>query len=309
MGNQLIHTRLALLLLTYLLIFGSGHAQQRPLYSQYMFNGLFINPAYAGADEALSVTLSSRSQWSGLDGAPETFAFASHVLLDRQRIGLGLAATSDKIGVHRNLLVNGSMAYHLRISARGTLSFGLQAGVRNHKADYLSLTGNQPYDPRVAATAPGRTFFDMGTGAYFRNERFEAGISVPGLFRSDWSATDSAVFRSGNTHGLFFSKYSIPVTPFLDVIPSLFVQYYPGVPVCVDVSGGVLVHKVLFTGIAYRRNESVDFLLRASVTPQLSIGYSYDVTVGEVSALSNASHEVTVNYLFKFSRHKIADPR
>ncbi len=287
----------------------SGQAQQRPLYSQYLFNGLVINPAFAGAHEALSLSLSNRSQWSGLDGAPRTFAFASHVLLEPQQIGLGIALNSDQIGVHKNLLVNGSAAYHLQISPDDVLSFGLQAGIRNHKVDYLSLVNNQPYDPRIAASAPGRTFFDVGAGVYFRSEHFEAGVSVPGMIPSDMAAADSAEMRIRNAHWLVFSKYTFALNHFLDFIPSVFVQYYPGVPVSVDMSAGLLFHKAVFTGVSYRRNESVDFLLRANVTPQLSVGYCYDLVIGNASILSSASHEIGVNYLFKFSRHKIAAPR
>lgn len=286
-----------------------GQAQQRPLYSQYLFNGLVINPAFAGSHEALSLAVSNRSQWSGLDGAPRTFAFASHVLLEPHRVGLGITLNSDQIGVHKNLLVNGSAAYHLPVSEGAVVSFGLQAGIRNHKVDYVSLVGSQPDDPRIATSDPARTFFDVGAGVYFRSERLEAGVSVPGMIPSNLAGADSSEIRIRNAHWLIFSKYSIPLNHSLEFIPSVFVQYYPGVPLSVDVSAGVMFHKAVFSGVSYRRNESVDFLLRANVTPQLSVGYCYDLVIGDASVLSSASHEIGVNYLFKFSRHKIAAPR
>jgi type IX secretion system PorP/SprF family membrane protein len=307
MTRALLSTLVSILIL--LVTHRSAYAQQRPLYSQYLFNGLVLNPAFAGSHEALSVSVSNRSQWSGLEGAPQTFAFASHVLLDPKQLGLGLVLVKDQIGVHKNLVVNGSAAYHLKLSEKDVFSFGLQAGLRNHRVDYLSISGNQLYDPKVAASAPGRTFFDVGAGVYFRNERLEAGISVPGMIPSNWSATDSVAIKIRNAHGLFFFKYSIRLTHSVNFVPSVLLRYYPRVPLSVDVGAGLMFHKAVFTGISYRTNESVDFLLRAHVTPQLSIGYCYDLVVGQISALSTASHEVSASFLFKFSSHKIAPPR
>ncbi len=304
-----VFTRTFISALIILVVVTVTSAQQRPVYSQYLFNGVVINPAFAGSQEALSMQVSNRSQWSGLEGAPQTFLFASHVLFDAQKLGLGVTLNRDKVGVHKNLQVNGSAAYHLHVSEKGRLSFGLQAGLRNHKADYISIMGNQPIDPKVVAADPGRTFFDVGAGVYFRNERLAAGISVPGMLPSNWSANDSVDIRVRNAHWLIFSKYSIPVTHSMTFIPSLLIQYYPGVPLGIDIGGGMIFYDALFTGVSYRLRESVDFLLRANITPQLSFGYAYDLVVGEVTALSNSSHEVSVSYLFKFSRHKIATPR
>src|SRR5690606_9697278 len=98
-----VFTRTFISALIILVMVAVASAQQRPVYSQYLFNGIVINPAFAGSQEALSMQVSNRSQWSGLEGAPQTFLFASHVLFDAQKLGLGVTLNRDKVGVHKNL--------------------------------------------------------------------------------------------------------------------------------------------------------------------------------------------------------------
>ncbi|MFM8912596.1 MAG: PorP/SprF family type IX secretion system membrane protein [Flammeovirgaceae bacterium] len=136
---------LGVLLLTLL----RSEAQQQPHFSQYMFSGLVINPAYAGADEVLSATFINRHQWLGIEGAPTTQTLALHALTKRKKVGLGLLISHDRIGVHKNTTAQLSYAYHVRLSSNHTLSFGLQAGLVQLIADYASLANTTP-DPKLA---------------------------------------------------------------------------------------------------------------------------------------------------------------
>lgn len=284
-------------------------AQMRPLYSQYLFNPLVINPAYAGADDALNLTVAARSQWSGLEGAPETFTFSAHMPFPRKRLGVGVVGIGDRIGVHKSLSLQAVAAYHLRVGPETTLSFGLQGGFRNQRADYLLLDGNAAGDPRIPAAAFSENHFDIGAGLFLKSKRFQAGISIPGFIPPKWAVNDSITVNPGGGTINAFSRLTVTLNDALDFVPSALVMYTKGISPMIHLNGGVLIYDVLFTGVSWRVDESMGVLIRASVTPQLNVGYSYDFVTGPLAQVAGASHEITVNYLFRFSRHKISSPR
>ncbi len=286
-----------------------SYAQMRPMYSQYMFNPLVINPAYAGADDALSMTVAARSQWTGIDGAPETFTFSAHMPFPRKRLGVGLFGISDRIGVHKNLSLQAVAAYHLRVGQETSLSFGIQGGLRNVRADYLSLDGNASGDPRIPAAAFSENHFDIGAGLFLKGKNIQAGVSVPGFIPAKWMPNDSTTVNPMVQTVHVFSRYTIRLNDALDFVPSVFVMFSKDISPMIHLNGGVLIYDVLFTGVSWRKDESLGVLLRAGVTPQLNVGYSYDFVTGSLAQVTGASHEITINYLFRFSRHKISSPR
>ena len=288
---------------------GETVAQQRTQYTQYMFNGLVINPAYAGADEALSVTFVNRNQWIGIDGAPQTQTLVAHTLFKKKQVGVGMTISNDRIGVHKNLNVLTNYAYHLKTGNASFLSFGLQAGLHNRQADYASLFGEGQGDPKLYDAYISHTFFDFGFGLYFRAKRLHIGYSIPELIPEKLKFNDSLTVKLNSLNHFLFSKYTIPLNENLDIEPGLLVKYLYGVPLSFDLNMNFIYRKVLTAGLSYRKSESVDFLFKGQVTPQLQIGYSYDYPVGAVSMLSNASHEVMINYLFKYRQTNTPSPR
>src|SRR5688572_23136126 len=135
-----------------LIMYVSGQnvlAQQRVQFTQYMFNGLVINPAYAGADEALSLTLIQRKQWSNVDGSPSTQSLSAHTLFGKKHFGLGMTLINDKIGIHKNLSALTNYAYHLKVGAKSYLSMGVQAGIHSRKSNYGRLAGLNNTDPKL----------------------------------------------------------------------------------------------------------------------------------------------------------------
>src|SRR5688572_12709460 len=151
---------------------GSGVlAQQRVQFTQYMFNGLVLNPAYAGLEEALSVTFIQRKQWAKIEGSPSTQSFSAHSLFKKKQLGLGGMLINERIGVHRNASALTSAAYHLKVGPLSYLSMGLQAGIHSRKSDYGSLVGNASVDPKLYDASVSYTAFDLGMGLYFRSPR------------------------------------------------------------------------------------------------------------------------------------------
>ncbi len=286
-----------------------GLAQQRVQFTQYMFNGLVINPAYAGAEEALSLTLIQRKQWSKIEGSPSTQSFSGHSLFKKKQLGLGGMLINDKIGVHRNVTALASMAYHLKVGELSYLSMGLQAGVHSRKSNYGSLAGNTNVDPKLYDASVSYTAFDMGMGLYFRSPRLHVGISAPELLPESFSLNDTTSVRLSNVNFFIFSKYRVTVSDNLDVEPSILLKYLKGIPLSYDINFNLIYRKVLTLGLSYRKSESIDFMLKGQITPQLQFGYSYDYAIGEVSRLSNGSHELMLNYVFKYTQAKVISPR
>jgi type IX secretion system PorP/SprF family membrane protein len=284
-------------------------AQQKPQFTQYMFNTLVINPAYAGAEEALSLTFIDRHQWVGIENAPTTQTLSAHTLVRKKNVGLGLSVINDKIGVYQNLNALASFAYHIQTGKDSYLSMGLQAGFNNNRANYLSLqSSGGPIDPNLANSI-NETYFDFGFGLYFRSPRFHIGVSSP-QFVPKQVALDPAInIQIGGTHYFLFSKYRISLSANWELEPSTLVKYIPTLPLSYDANLNFVYRRILTTGVSYRINESVDFLLRAQVTPQLQFGYAYDHPIAQATRLSSGSHELMVNYLFKYIRKNVSSPR
>lgn len=286
-----------------------AYAQQAFQFSQYMFNGLVINPAYAGVDEALSVTAYNRSQWTGLEGAPSTQSLSAHALLPRYRVGTGFLVTNDRIGIHQNLNVSAAGSYHLPVSKSSVLSFGLQATIAHRESDYQSLGANVNNDPKLASAGVSENMLDIGAGVYLRASRLHIGASAPYLLPGKLALNDTVTVKLSRRQAFLFSKVTFELSPTITFEPGFLIKYFPGMPLSYDVNTNFTFHKVLITGISYRKKESIDLLFRAQVTPQLQLGYGYDHTIGDVSALSGASHELMVNYLFRFNRSNSTSPR
>lgn len=284
-------------------------AQQKVQFTQYMFNGLVINPAYAGADEALSLTFIHRNQWAGVEGAPKTQTLSGHTLFKKKKVGLGLIFTNDKIGVHNNFNFLTNYAYHLQIDNDSYLSFGLQAGLHNRRSDYSSVFEGSGNDPGLNYALVSHTFFDFGAGLYFRSPRLHIGFSIPEIIPQQITLNDTLSTRFSEVNNFLYSRYLISLNDDVNLEPSLLLKYINGVPLSYDMNMNFVYRNVLTTGLSYRRNESIDFLLKGQVTPQLQIGYSYDYPIGRISALFNASHEVMIHYLFRFKESNVTSPR
>jgi type IX secretion system PorP/SprF family membrane protein len=304
------HTRNAgLLLLLMFFAMQQGIAQQKAQFTQYMFNGLVLNPAYAGAEEALSFTLTQRMQWVGVDDAPVTQALSAHSLVKKKNMGLGLSLVNDKIGVHQNLSIMGMYAYHIALKNSSWLSLGIQAGMNNRKSDYASLAGSSFDDPLVATSSISQTSFDVGTGIYFRSPRLQAGISAPGLLPEKSAVNDTMTVHWDRTNYFLFSRYKLAMTANIDLEPGFLLKYFPGTPISVDINLNAIFYDAITFGLSYRKEESIDFLLIGKVTPQFQFGYSYDYPIGEVADYGSGSHELMLNYRFRFEHTKVDSPR
>jgi type IX secretion system PorP/SprF family membrane protein len=284
------------------------HAQQKVQFTQYMFNELILNPAFAGNDGALSVTMMDRSQWVSVEGAPVTQTFSGHTFFSNKKLGAGLSFINDKIGVHRTQNIQGDLAYRLSFSNANFVSFGLRTGLRIRKSDYASISGNT-LDPMLANPDFTYTSFIMGAGLYYKSPKFQLGISVPDLIPEKISVSDTLAIRWSEAQYFIFARYQWTLNSSIDIAPAVLIKYFNGLPISYDINANVIIKKVLTTGVSYRKKESLSFLLKAKITPQLQIGYAYDFGIGKLSGGSGGSHEAMLNYIFRYTKKNIVSPR
>jgi type IX secretion system PorP/SprF family membrane protein len=288
---------------------GCSMAQQKVQFTQYMFNPLVINPAYAGADGPLALNFINRTQWAGIENAPVTQTLSAHSLFKQEHVGVGLTLVNDKIGVHNNFSVMTNYAYHLRLGAKATVSMGVQGGIHKTTSDYASLMSPNTYDPKLSTSPVRESYFDFGFGFYFRNEKLTAGLSCPELVPKSIRVNDSSSFKLSRTNTFLLGRYRMRATETMEVEPGLLLKYLNGVSVSFDLNVNMIYREVLTAGLSYRKKESIDFLFKARVTPQLQLGYSYDHPIGYMDRISNGSHELMVQYMFQFVKNNVSSPR
>ncbi len=282
-------------------------AQQLPQFSQFMYNNLVLNPAYAGADEALSVSLLHRSQWTGVENAPSTQSLSIHTLVKKKQIGLGLTIVSDRIGVHKNTSILSNYAFHIAVKEGVTFSMGLQAGITNLKSDYASLAGTSA-DPKLANSV-NETNLDFGAGLSLRSRAFQLGLSVPGLISQTVGLNDSLSVTLKKMSWLGYLRYRFTLTEAWAFEPAILVKYLPGLPVSIDGNLNFVFRDVFTSGVSYRSHESIDLLLRFQLTPQLQFGYAYDYPIQSAARLSSASHELMLSYVFRNYQRNVKSAR
>jgi type IX secretion system PorP/SprF family membrane protein len=283
------------------------YGQQQVMFTQYMFNGLAINPAYAGSHETVSLTALAREQWTGIDGAPSTQTFSVHSPVFNKRIGLGLLLLHDEIGVTEQSGVYGSYSYKIPFVNGGKLALGLQAGFTFYNAKFSEVSDTNPAfaNGDVKESQP-----NFGFGAYYFTDRFYAGISVPQLVQNSFDKnnndSDSQLLR----HYFITSGYVFDISRNLKLKPNVLVKAVEGAPVEIDLNVNLLINELIWVGVSYRSFDSFDAIFQLQVTDRLQIGYSYDfATTTDLRRVNNGSHEIMLNYRFTLNKSRIITPR
>jgi type IX secretion system PorP/SprF family membrane protein len=273
-----------------------------------MFNGLVINPAYAGSQEALSVTAQAKRQWSNVDGAPVTATFSAHSSLNKDKMGLGFIMSNDRISIFSQTLVNAVYSYRILFADNKRLAFGLQAGLSNYNANYSQLTSYTPNDPAIPSSNFKSLSPSFGAGVYYSTPRFFAGLSTPYLASNILKTKYVTNHLELRNNYFLAAGYVVDISNDFKLKPNVLMKYLPGNPIQFDLNANLLFREVLWAGVSYRTSHSMCFLFQVNVTDQLRVGYSYDTMMGKYVGFSG-SHELMINYLFSFTKTKIVTPR
>lgn len=294
-----------------LLISLESFSQQHPLFSQYMFNGLVINPAYTGSHESLTLTAASRSQWTGLAGSPQTQVASAHSPIKLSRSAIGGVVTHDEIGVTNQYTVYGTYAYRIPVSETAKISVGAQAGISYYESNLTDLViitpGGQP-DPAFAQTE-SRWLPNLGIGVYYYSKRSYLGLSLPTLINNRWDSQD-AIAKSRQTRQYFLSAgHVFDLSANLKLKPNVLLKWLEGGEFQYDLNANLLIHELIWLGVSYRMNDSFDGLIQWNITPQLSLGYSYGYPTSTLSSAQYGTHEIVVGYRIKNIRNIVFSPR
>jgi len=286
-------------------------AQQDPQYTQYMYNQSIINPAYAGSKENLSLGLLYRNQWTGLDGAPETFTFSAHSPVS-EKIGLGLSAIKDDLGPVSETNVFGDFSYTLQLGGDNKLAFGLKAGVSFFDVGLFSEIGNgfvpDPGDPAFASDVTN-TFLNIGAGIFYYTDNYYIGLSVPNFINSVHLDENDLMFGSETNHYFVTAGYVFQATDNIKLKPSTLVKSSFDAPVSFDLNVNALFYEKFEIGVSYRLEDSFSGLVGFQITPDLRIGYAYDNVTSALNIAGSSSHEVIINFDIPFSKKALRSPR
>lgn len=317
-----------LLLLTILVSSSTSWAQQEKMFSQYMFNMLSLNPAYAGSRDVLSATGLYRNQWGGIEGAPQTATFTLDAPINRERVGLGFQAFNDRLGLENHTGFYASYAFRIKLGERSTLALGLQGGATSFRWNLseAKLSSNGVADPAFANNI-AKLLPNFGTGIYLSNDRSYLGVSVPYLIENNLSDFDSGTLRGKQRRHYYMMGGFVIGKNAIKVKPSMLVKYVNTneAPLGFDGNVNVWFNDRFAIGTSYRYNRFLLYkeentradalvgMFELQLSDQLRFGYSYDYTMNKLNhngnVLSIPTHEVMIRYEFGFNKSKILTPR
>ncbi|SDF29074.1 PorP/SprF family type IX secretion system membrane protein, partial [Cellulophaga baltica] len=289
-------------------------AQQDAQYTQYMYNTISVNPAYAGSRGVLSIAALHRSQWVGLDGAPTTQTLNLNTPVSR-RVGLGLSIVNDEIGngTNQDTYFDAAFSYTIPTSEEGKLSFGLKAGGHFLNIDFSKLRnyGAESNLPNV----DNKFSPNFGAGVYYHTDNFYSGLSVPNFLQTehfDSAGTDSSSFLAEERLNIYFiTGYVFDLNPNLKFKPAGLVKAVKGAPLQIDVSANFLINDKFSVGAAYRWDAAVSLLAGFQISEQLMLGLAYDKETTDLGAtrFNDGSFEVFLRYEFLTRYKKVITPR
>ncbi|WP_425433045.1 PorP/SprF family type IX secretion system membrane protein [Flavobacterium album] len=308
-SNHLI-TKLARWLPALLIVYALQlHAQQDPQYTQYMYNTLTVNPAYTGSTGNLEATLQHRTQWVGIDGAPQTQAFSIHSPMFDEHVGLGLSVVNDRLGPSNETYVNGNFSYTIPLGLDTKLAFGLRAGARMLNIDWSKGRAYQDGDPLLNTNINNRINPTIGSGIYVYDEKWYAGISVPNFLRSDYYNDVQEATVQDRLHYYVMGGYVFDLTEDVKFKPAVLAKIVSGSPLIVDASANFLLQDIVTLGVSYRWDDSVSGLAGFQITKGIFAGYSYDYSVTQLNKYNNGSHEIILRFQLVPNGSRIKSPR
>lgn len=306
------HIKVLMLLAVMLFAYQKSIAQTEPMYSQYMFNMLGVNPAYAGSREASSFNFFQRSQWIGLQGAPQTTSFSFDQSILNKRAGWGIQFYDDKIGVEKADGINIMGSTKIQVSENGILSGGLSFGLMNYRIDLMNVTGRfTPNDPAFYSNLNKWTP-SLGIGIYYNTDNFYAGVSIPNILKSRLTAFDlirSGLQKVNQKHIFLTTGFVIPINEDLKLKPSTMIKMVEGAPIEADFNTNVWLRDIIGLGVSYRTGDAVIGMAEIQVNQNLRFGYAYDMTISPLKFYNNGSHEIMIRYEIGNFKNKIKSTR
>ena len=309
-NRRSVSKKITNLILVFTLLFaGMVYAQQDPHYTQYMYNQNILNPAYAGSRGDLSIGILGRTQWVGINGAPDTQTLNIHGAIGN-RVGLGLSVIHDVIGPAEESNLAIDFSYTIPTSESGNLAFGLKGTYNFLNVDLINGTirndrGDVLFDTNIKDSSP-----NIGVGAYYYTDKFYAGISVPGLLENHTYQTIGNEITDVSDRMHFFGTlgYVFDLDENLKLKPSAMVKMVQGAPVSLDLNASLFINETFEVGLSWREGDSLDAIIGVQASPSIRVGYAYDHTLTNLGDHNSGSHELMLLFDLDFAQN-IKSPR
>ncbi|MCF8716151.1 type IX secretion system membrane protein PorP/SprF [Joostella atrarenae] len=316
--NEVKNYRL-LVILFILIGINSVFSQQDAQYTQYMYNTMSINPAYAGSRGMLSATALYRNQWLGLDGAPQTQTVNVHAPIKYSRLGVGLSIINDQLGegVTQETFFDADISYTIQTSYQGNLSFGLKVGgsllnidfTKLNQYDDVELTGQNNIDNKFSP--------NIGAGIYYHADKYYIGFSVPNMLTTDHfdtsnnSNSSTSYVAASRVHYYLMGGYVFDLDYRWKFKPTLLTKYVSGAPLQVDMSANFMYDESVTFGVGYRFGAAVTGMVGFQLNEALAVGLAYDreVTALGGTQFNNGTVEIFLRYEFSRNYRRVTGPR
>lgn len=308
-----MRTKLVLLLL--LLSGFEMFSQQDSQFTQYMYNTINVNPAYAGSRGVMSIFGLYRTQWVGLDGAPTTATASLNTPISNSNIGLGLSAIKDQIGPSDETSVSADVSYSIPTSESWKLSFGLKATANLLNIDFTKLNIYNPADPRFQNNVDNKFSPNIGAGVYFHSNKTYFGVSVPNFLEtkhfdeSAVSSSSASFVAKERMHYYVIGGHVFDLSPSIQFKPAFLAKAVQGAPLQVDVSGNFLINEKFTIGAAYRWSAAMSAMVGFQVNQNWFIGYGYDMETTKLENYNSGSHEIFLRYELFNNYERVVSPR
>lgn len=300
--------KIKLLFLVLLFTNTINYAQQDAQFTQYMYNTININPAYAGSRGVMSIFALHRSQWIGLDGAPVTNAFSVNTPINNSKLGVGVSFLNDKIGPTNENTISMDVAYTIQTSETYNLSLGIKGTANLFNLELSKLNPLDQNDPQFKGLKNSFSP-NFGAGIYLHSNKSYLGLSVPNFIETNrYDDNEVAVFKERINYYLI-GGYVFNINENVKFKPSFLTKLIQGAPLQIDLSANFLVYDKLVLGGAYRWSAAVSAMAGFQISKGLFIGYGYDLETTQLANYNSGSHEIFMRYELFNEINKIISPR
>ena len=296
MIHNLLSMKRLILVVSIALLVTEIHAQQDPQYTQYMYNTMSVNSAYAGQRDVLSATALYRTQWVGIDGAPETLTFGIHAPLRNERIGLGLNIVSDQLGPAQETSIDGNFSYTVTLDEIRDveLSFGVKGGLHILDTDWskgIFRRTDPLFQENINLISP-----ILGAALYLHSDRAYVGFSVPNFITTSHYDDFQESIATERLHYFLIAGYVFDLNRRTKLKPAALIKGVSGAPLIADLSLNALFNEKFTLGLAYRWDDAVSGLLGFQINQSVYIGYAYDATTTRLNNFNSGSHEIILRF-------------
>jgi type IX secretion system PorP/SprF family membrane protein len=298
--------------LVLMLLSVATYGQQDAQFTQYMYNTIVVNPAYAGSRQSMNIFALHRTQWVGLEGAPVTNSFSINTPISNSNVGIGLSVVNDKIGPSVENNIAADFSYSVATSENYKMSFGLKASANLLNIDFTKL--DYAGGPIFEENVDNKFSPNIGVGFYLHSDISYIGISVPNLIETvhfDKGATSSSSSHvaAEKINYYLIAGHVFELSPSVKFKPALLTKFVQGSPLQVDVSANFLMNEKFAAGLAYRWSAAMSAMVGFQASDSWFIGYSYDFDTTALANYNSGSHEIFLRYELFQSYDKIISPR